>query len=46
MNIFQNIIPSETDVNDIAANSFGKLQPVKFLLFYKIVPRLLDAAGK
>jgi len=51
MNIFQNIMPSETDVNDIAANSLQitisevSVDSVLGPKALQIVPRLLDAAG-
>ena len=52
MNIFQNITPSETDPNDIVANSIQlNINPtsVDSVLGPKaivIIPRLVDAAGK
>jgi len=51
MNIFQNITPSETDVNDVAANSLQittsevSVDSVLGPKALQIVPRLLDAAG-
>ena len=51
MNIFQNIMPSETDVNDITANSLQittsevSVDSVLGPKALQIVPRLLDAAG-
>jgi len=51
MNIFQNIMPSETDVNDIAANSLQitisevSVDSVLGPKALQIVPRLLDASG-
>ena len=51
MNIFQNIMPSETDVNDVAANSLQitisevSVDSVLGPKALQIVPRLLDAAG-
>lgn len=51
MNIFQNIMPSETDVNDIAANSLQittsevSVDSILGPKALQIVPRLLDAAG-
>ena len=51
MNIFQNIMPSETDVNDITANSLqitiseASVDSILVPKALQIVPRLLDAAG-